>query len=268
MRSDASERRPSCRTDVGIPSAAAASQNRNPPPPNLEALPCPRCDSINTKFCYYNNYNLAQPRHFCKSCRRYWTQGGTLRNVPVGGGSRKSAASSSASKRLRSIPSSVTSTTFVPPSTSSPASTSSSLTTESLHPPTSFKPDIAGQKPAGGDMLGAFTSLLTTSHQGGAHLGFLASGGFGPAGYGVPSLDGLGLSFSRTPIWPFAEVGYIDGVYAGGGSSSVAATTAPPCNTWQLGPAEGGGGGGGQVDEPDGFTWPELAISMPGQGLK
>nr|GMC73794.1 dof zinc finger protein DOF5.4-like [Ipomoea batatas]GME16974.1 dof zinc finger protein DOF5.4-like [Ipomoea batatas]GME19319.1 dof zinc finger protein DOF5.4-like [Ipomoea batatas] len=56
-------------------------------------LKCPRCDSLNTKFCYYNNYNLSQPRHFCKSCRRYWTKGGVLRNVPVGGGSRKTKRS-------------------------------------------------------------------------------------------------------------------------------------------------------------------------------
>ncbi|XP_060169328.1 dof zinc finger protein DOF5.4 [Lycium barbarum] len=58
-----------------------------------QALKCPRCDSLNTKFCYYNNYNLSQPRHFCKSCRRYWTKGGVLRNVPVGGGCRKSKRS-------------------------------------------------------------------------------------------------------------------------------------------------------------------------------
>ncbi|KAB1212770.1 Dof zinc finger protein DOF5.4 [Morella rubra] len=58
-----------------------------------QALKCPRCDSINTKFCYYNNYNLSQPRHFCKSCRRYWTKGGVLRNVPVGGGCRKAKRS-------------------------------------------------------------------------------------------------------------------------------------------------------------------------------
>lgn len=57
-----------------------------PPPPHLK---CPRCDSSNTKFCYYNNYSLSQPRHFCKACKRYWTRGGTLRNVPVGGGCRK-----------------------------------------------------------------------------------------------------------------------------------------------------------------------------------
>ncbi|KAG2570687.1 hypothetical protein PVAP13_7KG093718, partial [Panicum virgatum] len=32
---------------------------------------------------------LGQPRYFCEGCRRNWTQGGTLRNVPVGGRSRK-----------------------------------------------------------------------------------------------------------------------------------------------------------------------------------
>ncbi|XP_022773965.1 dof zinc finger protein DOF5.7-like [Durio zibethinus] len=62
--------------------ASGNSENRN--------LRCPRCDSSNTKFCYYNNYNLTQPRHFCKTCRRYWTKGGALRNVPIGGGCRKS----------------------------------------------------------------------------------------------------------------------------------------------------------------------------------
>ncbi|CAI9266860.1 unnamed protein product [Lactuca saligna] len=66
-------------------------------------LKCPRCDSSNTKFCYYNNYNLSQPRHFCKSCRRYWTKGGVLRNVPVGGGIRKAKRSSKPKSKL-SIP--------------------------------------------------------------------------------------------------------------------------------------------------------------------
>nr|CAD1817955.1 unnamed protein product [Ananas comosus var. bracteatus] len=50
--------------------------------PNVEQAPnCPRCDSANTKFCYYNNYSLSQPRYFCKACRRYWTKGGSLRNL-------------------------------------------------------------------------------------------------------------------------------------------------------------------------------------------
>ncbi|KAL8150618.1 hypothetical protein V2J09_020426 [Rumex salicifolius] len=69
--------------------------------PHQQAFKCPRCDSSNTKFCYYNNYNLSQPRHFCKNCRRYWTNGGILRNVPVGGGCRKTKRSS---KRKASSP--------------------------------------------------------------------------------------------------------------------------------------------------------------------
>ncbi|XP_074584226.1 uncharacterized protein LOC141840206 [Curcuma longa] len=58
-----------------------------------QPLNCPRCDSTNTKFCYYNNYSLSQPRHFCKTCRRYWTRGGALRSVPVGGGCRRNKRS-------------------------------------------------------------------------------------------------------------------------------------------------------------------------------
>ncbi|CAL0300905.1 unnamed protein product [Lupinus luteus] len=68
---------------------------------------CPRCNSMNTKFCYYNNYNVAQPRHYCKTCRRYWTQGGTLRNIPIGGGCRKKKhvdnSSSSRSEQLQDM---------------------------------------------------------------------------------------------------------------------------------------------------------------------
>ncbi|OMO88769.1 Zinc finger, Dof-type [Corchorus olitorius] len=54
-----------------------------------KVLPCPRCNSLDTKFCYFNNYNVNQPRHFCKNCQRYWTAGGTMRNVPIGAGRRK-----------------------------------------------------------------------------------------------------------------------------------------------------------------------------------
>ncbi|KAK6287639.1 zinc finger protein [Theobroma cacao] len=66
--------------------------------PQEQALKCPRCDSPNTKFCYYNNYSLTQPRHFCKTCRRYWTKGGALRNVPIGGGCRKNKKIKSSSR--------------------------------------------------------------------------------------------------------------------------------------------------------------------------
>lgn len=84
-----------------------------------QALKCPRCDSSNTKFCYFNNYSLSQPRHFCKACKRYWTRGGTLRNVPVGGGCRKN-------KRVKRPNSDANS----PPSSSTP-STNSNLPSKS-----------------------------------------------------------------------------------------------------------------------------------------
>ncbi|GFZ04244.1 DOF zinc finger protein 1 [Actinidia rufa] len=74
-------------------------QQIQPQFPEHEHLKCPRCNSTNTKFCYYNNYNLSQPRHYCKNCRRYWTKGGALRNIPVGGGSRKNTKRSSNPKR-------------------------------------------------------------------------------------------------------------------------------------------------------------------------
>ncbi|TMW82290.1 hypothetical protein EJD97_006334 [Solanum chilense] len=73
----------------------ADQDQKKPRPAEQQPQKCPRCDSANTKFCYYNNYSLTQPRYFCKSCRRYWTKGGTLRNVPVGGGCRKNKKLSS-----------------------------------------------------------------------------------------------------------------------------------------------------------------------------
>ncbi|KAE8661085.1 pentatricopeptide repeat-containing protein [Hibiscus syriacus] len=70
----------------------------NIPMPEV-ALKCPRCESTNTKFCYFNNYNLTQPRYFCKACKRYWTRGGALRNVPVGGGCRRNKRSKGSSSK-------------------------------------------------------------------------------------------------------------------------------------------------------------------------
>ncbi|KAK2456134.1 dof zinc finger protein DOF4.6 [Trifolium repens] len=73
---------------------------KKPKPQKEQAINCPRCNSINTKFCYYNNYSLTQPRYFCKTCRRYWTQGGSIRNIPVGGGSRKNKRSSTSNSSI------------------------------------------------------------------------------------------------------------------------------------------------------------------------
>ncbi|EXB89108.1 Dof zinc finger protein [Morus notabilis] len=97
------------------------------------ALKCPRCDSLNTKFCYYNNYNLSQPRHFCKNCRRYWTKGGVLRNVPVGGGCRKTKRSKpKASSATSAVAATANSTPPPPPSQDRKSNSHSSSESSSL----------------------------------------------------------------------------------------------------------------------------------------
>ncbi|KAK7359908.1 hypothetical protein VNO77_01876 [Canavalia gladiata] len=213
-----------------------------PPPPEQENLPCPRCDSTNTKFCYYNNYNYSQPRHFCKSCRRYWTHGGTLRDIPVGGGSRKNA------KRSRTHHSTAT-------------SSSSAVTSAQEHPMPVMAPIAAtqgGSMQFGGgvdgdvkqnvNVCGSFTSLLNNT-QG---SGFLALGGFGLGlGHG---LEDMGFGIARSG-WAFP--GMVDGNNIGGAVPGSAVG-----NTWQLEGSEGGFVGG------DCFSWPGLAISTPGNGLK
>jgi hypothetical protein len=49
---------------------AAHGDSKNGGKPHLPRpeLPvcCARCESMDTKFCYYNNYNVKQPRYFCK----------------------------------------------------------------------------------------------------------------------------------------------------------------------------------------------------------
>ncbi|XP_019053420.1 PREDICTED: dof zinc finger protein DOF5.4 [Nelumbo nucifera] len=170
------------------------------PHPN-QALKCPRCDSLNTKFCYYNNYNLSQPRHFCKSCRRYWTKGGVLRNVPVGGGCRKtkrskpkpspdtnkekkattSSHSSSESSSLTAATTATTTETASAPSSSSAAAEPGigllnfpdSRLFLSQNPSPSFEPCMLDtlEKPSAADggifpESGSFTSLITGSNPG------------------------------------------------------------------------------------------------------
>ncbi|XP_057948953.1 dof zinc finger protein DOF1.5 isoform X2 [Malania oleifera] len=75
------------RQQVKVEEPNKADQTADKRPDKI--IPCPRCKSMETKFCYFNNYNVNQPRHFCKGCQRYWTAGGALRNVPVGAGRRK-----------------------------------------------------------------------------------------------------------------------------------------------------------------------------------
>ncbi|XP_020573169.1 dof zinc finger protein DOF3.7-like [Phalaenopsis equestris] len=114
---------------IGVVNEVEISSTREPQvqaekrvrPYKEQSLHCPRCNSTNTKFCYYNNYSLTQPRYFCKTCRRYWTEGGSLRNVPVGGGSRKNKRSSTSSlANSSSLTSTTTTTSLVYSSSTNP----------------------------------------------------------------------------------------------------------------------------------------------------
>ncbi|KAJ4897387.1 Dof zinc finger protein DOF5.6 [Raphanus sativus] len=99
---------------MAVAAAALMDGGRRLRPPHDHPQKCPRCESAHTKFCYYNNYSLSQPRYFCKTCRRYWTKGGTLRNIPVGGGCRKnkkpSSSNSSSSTSSGKKPSNIVTT--------------------------------------------------------------------------------------------------------------------------------------------------------------
>ncbi|KAD3338554.1 hypothetical protein E3N88_34075 [Mikania micrantha] len=109
-------------------------------------LNCPRCDSTNTKFCYFNNYSLTQPRHFCKTCRRYWTRGGALRNVPVGGGCRKNKRnnkSRSSKSPNRTVPKSVS-------DSPSRCSTETMASTQLSNPPSLQLPFMSSMGQYGG----------------------------------------------------------------------------------------------------------------------
>ncbi|KAL6973521.1 hypothetical protein U1Q18_027708 [Sarracenia purpurea var. burkii] len=169
-------------------------------PHHHQALKCPRCESLNTKFCYYNNYNLSQPRHFCKSCRRYWTKGGVLRNVPVGGGCRKTkrskpkassdthrerksnSHSSSESSSLTASTTAATTATATATPTATPEVASASSSTSALNllkfqdsrffsfPQTenpSFDPPLIGQSSDGRIFpeIGCFTSMMTSANE-------------------------------------------------------------------------------------------------------
>ncbi|XP_044463397.1 dof zinc finger protein DOF3.4-like [Mangifera indica] len=233
------------KSNNNVNSAASRRVAKNaavPLPPEQEQLPCPRCDSTNTKFCYYNNYNFSQPRYFCKACRRYWTKGGTLRDIPVGGGTRRST------KRSRTTANAV----------------SSIITANALSQdyPLSSTPILL---PFVGSSE-SFTSLLNIQTP-----GFVALGGFGLGlgsgtvgdvglaglGRGVCGFTGVEDAASRATVAP-----YIGG---GGGSTGAGSGGATGVgNSWQF---ESGETTNGFVSA-DCFAWPDLAISTPVNGLK
>lgn len=114
-------------------------------------LPCPRCESMNTKFCYYNNSNINQPRHFCKSCQRYWTAGGTMRNMPVGAGRRKKKTTPSQCRFI------ITQEAFE----SATAANQIEFAADGVHPPKvlSFGPNLSGIE-NGNDCLVTSSSVV------------------------------------------------------------------------------------------------------------
>ncbi|CAH8357895.1 unnamed protein product [Eruca vesicaria subsp. sativa] len=147
---------------LGGSMAERARQAKFPPPEG--ALKCPRCDSNNTKFCYYNNYNLTQPRYFCKACRRYWTRGGALRNVPVGGGCRKNSKKGKNSNSKSSSSLSKQSSSTV----NAPSSNSGQLRTNHQFP---FLPTLHNLTQLGGIGLNlAATNGNNQAHQIGSSL--------------------------------------------------------------------------------------------------
>ncbi|KAJ9565259.1 hypothetical protein OSB04_001225 [Centaurea solstitialis] len=137
-------------------------------------LNCPRCDSTNTKFCYFNNYSLTQPRHFCKTCRRYWTRGGALRNVPVGGGCRRNKRNS----KSRSSKSPTRSGPNKSLSVSPPRSSSENMTSNQLpHPPSLHLPFMSSLGQYGGNLGSSIGGFQAQNEMGSFQIGSGSSGG-------------------------------------------------------------------------------------------
>ncbi|KAI3684205.1 hypothetical protein L6452_33426 [Arctium lappa] len=214
-------------------SYSATSMNMNPKFSDQQEHPkCPRCDSINTKFCYYNNYNLSQPRHFCKNCRRYWTKGGTLRNIPIGGGTRKNTAKRSLNSNKRGG--------------AHPSSSSSYSNSPAVAPP------VVKRKPEvwyGGDQMerggGSLSSLLGSTP--GGHFAKLLMDGLSPNQVDGSNEDGL----IRNP-----------------NSVEEFESNFLRMNHKTSNEIEGGGGGGeSSYYNPRDNGWPDLSIYTPGSNF-
>ncbi|KDP31390.1 hypothetical protein JCGZ_11766 [Jatropha curcas] len=168
---------------------------------NHQALKCPRCDSLNTKFCYYNNYNLSQPRHFCKNCRRYWTKGGVLRNVPIGGGCRKTK---------RSKPKQNNSTTD-----NNTTSTTTATTTTNTTPPQPQQPQQQEQqreRKSSNSHSSSESSSLTATNTTTANTGLEAVSAHSSSSASNTILNGIGESklFAHGNINPSFEPGLLE----------------------------------------------------------
>ncbi|CAN8254799.1 unnamed protein product [Cochlearia groenlandica] len=244
------------------------------PPPTSnteqqEQLPCPRCDSANTKFCYYNNYNFSQPRHFCKSCRRYWTHGGTLRDIPIGGGTRKAA------KRSRTCSSSPASSAVnsagicsVPLQATPVLFPTSSISNGVSHSVTDIH-DI-DEKGSALSLCGSFTSLLNQNANANAESATHGSGSvIGLNGFGIglgSGFDDVSFGYGRA-VWPFSSVGdsATANVVSNNGGHHHHAVSTP--TTWQFEGLESSNAAGGFVSG-EYFAWPDLSITTSGNLFK
>jgi hypothetical protein len=199
----------------GAPAAPAGtgSAERRVRPQKEKALNCPRCNSTNTKFCYYNNYSLQQPRYFCKTCRRYWTEGGSLRNVPVGGGSRKNKRSSSSSA----------STSASVASSAAAASKNPKLAHDGAQDLNLAFPHLQA---AHGDFAAAFPSLESSSVGGGTMTGNGSQGG--GSGSTVGALSAMELLRRTGCYMPLQMPMQMPGDYATAGFSFGEFRAPPP----------------------------------------
>ncbi|CAK7347618.1 unnamed protein product [Dovyalis caffra] len=259
--------RPRMPSDIsqGHPKQAQNTMGTTHPSPNTtEPLPCPRCNSTTTKFCYYNNYNLSQPRHFCKSCRRYWTQGGTLRDVPVGGGTRKNSkrsrsSSNNSSTSTSSSNSTASNSATLPPfaTTHEPESAPVALSSTTDFGLAAVKTEIsAGLNLNEGlpSENGNFISLMNSNDQ----HGFIGLGGYGySSGFGFGTCE-MGIGYGARGLWSYPAIETVvgNGGAAFGGDASG-------CSTLQLESDHAEGGGHFATDGDNYFGWPGLLMSAP-----
>ncbi|KAL1217403.1 Dof zinc finger protein DOF1.4 [Cardamine amara subsp. amara] len=195
-------------------------QQQQPQQPQPQ-LKCPRCDSSNTKFCYYNNYSLSQPRHFCKACKRYWTRGGTLRNVPVGGSYRKNKRMKRPSTSTATAASTASTTTSSSPNNHHQISHFSSMNHHPLFYGLSDHMSSCNNLPM---IPSRFSDSSKTSSSSGLESEFLSSGfsSLSALGLGLPhhmshdhTINGSFIN-SSTPSKPFL----LSGLFGSSVSSS------------------------------------------------
>ncbi|KAE8659548.1 Mitochondrial ATP synthase subunit G protein, putative isoform 1 [Hibiscus syriacus] len=220
----------------------------------------------------------APPRHFCKNCRRYWTKGGILRNIPVGGGTRKNTKRSSSSnnsnqpKRQPNPATEPTPNPKLPDPSSPPPPTSSTipqqvLLNSAVH---NSVPDddqsrmyvlsLDHQERNMMDSGGSFRSLLASSGQFGNFLNRLNPNGSGSKTVRMDNF-GMNLSWDR-------------GVDRGSdrdprsGDSNNSSKEAEDSYLGVQGRGGGGGGGGDTSCWSGGSNgWPDLAIYTPGSNF-